>query len=326
MVAVVEPQRLDEVEAVLDKWELHHAPIGSVTDTGELRCFFRGDLEGAIPASFLTDECPRYEVEQEPQPARPRPARLVAPENHESKAWIYEQYDQLVQSRTVRRPGLDAAVLRLVPSDRGLAVSLDGPPMGELDPFAAGASAVFSAARNVACAGGRPLALTDCLNFGNPEKPEIGWELAQAIEGIARAADALGIPVVSGNVSLYNETDGRAIPPTPVVGCVGIIEDVREVPSRWGVGDAVLLAEAGSSIEEQAGLVEFLWRAAPLLTLAHDVGEGGLERALAEAATWSGREAKAEVSAPYGSAILACPPVNFEKLDWPGIRLIGAVV
>jgi phosphoribosylformylglycinamidine synthase II len=323
MVAVVEPDRLAEVEAVLDKWELHHAAIGSVTDTGELRCFFRGDLEGAIPASFLTDDCPRYEVEQEPQPARA--ARPVAPENHESKAWIYEQYDQLVQSRTFRRPGLDAAVLRLVPTDRGLAVSLDGPPVGELDPFAAGASAVFSAARNVACAGGRPLALTDCLNFGNPEKPEIGWELAQAIAGIARAADALGIPVVSGNVSLYNESDGRAIPPTPVVGCVGIIEDVRDVPSGWAAGDAVLLAEAGGSIEEQAGLVEFLWRTAPLLTLAHDVGEGGVERALAEAATWSGRDARAAVSAPYGSAILACPPVNFEKLDWPGIRLIGAV-
>jgi phosphoribosylformylglycinamidine synthase len=325
MVAVVEPERLAEVEAVLDKWELHHAAIGSVTsaERGELRCFFRGDLEGAIPASFLTDECPRYEVEQEPQPARP--ARPVPPENYESKAWIYEQYDQLVQSRTVRRPGLDAAVLRLVPSYRGLAVSLDGPRIGELDPFAAGAGAVLEAARNVACAGGRPLALTDCLNFGNPEKPEIGWELAESIEGIARSAEALGIPVVSGNVSLYNETDGRAIPPTPVVGCVGIIEDVREVPSRWTAGDAVLLAEAGGSIEEQAGLVEFLWRAAPLVTLAHDVGEGGLERALAEAGAWSGREARAETSAPYGSVILACPPAKVEKLDWPGIRVIGAV-
>jgi phosphoribosylformylglycinamidine synthase II len=322
MVAVVEPERLAEVEAVLDKWELHQAVIGSVTDTGELRCFFRGDLEGSIPASFLTDECPRYEVEQEPQPARP--ARPVAPENHESKAWIYEQYDQLVQSRTVRRPGLDAAVLRLVPSYRGLAVSLDGPPVGELDPFAAGASAVLGASRNVACAGGRPLALTDCLNFGNPEKPEIGWELGEAIEGIARAAETLEIPVVSGNVSLYNETDGRAIPPTPVVGCIGIVEDVREVPLRWAPGDAVLVAEAGGSIEEQAALIEFLWRAAPLLTLAHDVGEGGLDLALAEAATWSGREARAEASASYGSVILACPPAKVEQLDWPGIRVIGA--
>jgi phosphoribosylformylglycinamidine synthase subunit PurL len=323
MVAVVEPGRLPEVEAVLDKWELHHAAIGSVTETGKLRCFFRGDLEGAIPASFLTDECPRYEVEQQPQPTRA--ARPVPPENHESKAWIYEQYDQLVQSRTARRPGLDAAVLRLRPDYRGLAVSLDGPQVGQLDPFAAGTGAVLEAARNVACAGGRPLALTDCLNFANPEKPEIGWELAQAIEGIAQAAEALRIPVVSGNVSLYNETNGRAIPPTPVVGCIGIVEDVRDAPSRWAAGEAVLLAEAGASIEEQAALVEFLWRAAPLLSLAHDVGEGGLDLALAEAAAWSGGEARAEGSAPYGSVVLACAPANVEKLDWPSISVLGAV-
>ncbi|HEY3206358.1 MAG TPA: phosphoribosylformylglycinamidine synthase subunit PurL, partial [Gaiellaceae bacterium] len=132
MVAVVEPARLAAVRGVLDKWELHDAVIGSVTATGELRCFFHGDLEGAIPAAFLTEECPRYELEQEPQP--PRPARAVAPANHESKEWIYEQYDQLVQSRTVRRPGLDAAVLRVLPGYRGLAVSLDGPPVGEVDP------------------------------------------------------------------------------------------------------------------------------------------------------------------------------------------------
>ena len=133
---------------------------------------------------------------------------------------MFEQYDQLVGSRTVRRPGLDAAVLR-IDGTRGIAVSLDGPPLGCRDPREAGFSAVLEAAMNVACAGGEPLALTDCLNFGNPEKPEIGWELAQAIEGIALAAESLGIPVVSGNVSLYNETGGAPIPPTPVVGCVG---------------------------------------------------------------------------------------------------------
>src|SRR5207302_3337660 len=112
------------------------------------------------------------------------------------------------------------------------------------DPWRAGALAVLDAARNVACAGGEPLALTDCLNFGNPEKPEIGWELEQAIDGIAHAAEALGIPVVSGNVSLYNETDGRAIPPTPVVGCVGLVADVRLIPGAWRSGDVVLLATA----------------------------------------------------------------------------------
>jgi phosphoribosylformylglycinamidine synthase len=325
MVAVVEPKRLAEVEAVLDKWELHHAVIGSVTDTGELRCFFGGDLEGAIPASLLTDECPRYEVEQEPQPPRARTA--IAAANRESKAWIYEQYDQLVQSRTVRRPGLDAAVLRLLPSYRGLAVSLDGPPVGELDPFAAGAKAVLGAARNVACAGGEPLALTDCLNFGNPEKPEIGWELTQAIEGIAQAAEALGIPVVSGNVSLYNETDGRSIPPTPVVGCVGLVANVRRIPSRWRSGDAILVAEAGESVAEQAALIEFLWRSAPVLSLAHDLSDGGLERALAEAAAWSSAEAKVELPAnPAGAAaVLAVSPDQVPGLGWERLVQIGEV-
>ena len=324
MVAVVEPVRLDAVEAVLDKWELHHTVIGEVGDSGELRCFYGGDLEGAIPAAFLTDECPRYELEQEPQPlAAQRPAAAA---NHKPKAWIYEQYDHMVQSRTVRRPGLDAAVLRLLPGYRGLAVSLDGPPVGELDPFAAGAASVFEAARNVACAGGEPLALTDCLNFGNPEKPEIGWELAQAIEGIAQAAEALGIPVVSGNVSLYNETDGRAIPPTPVVGCVGIVADVREIPSRWQRGDVVLLAEADDSFGEQAELIAFLSRAARLLSLAHDVSDGGLALTLAEAAEWSGREAcVGATDAPYGSILLACPPGNVERLERKNLHVLGAV-
>jgi phosphoribosylformylglycinamidine synthase II len=323
MVAVVEPARLAAVRAVLDKWELHDTVIGSVTATGELRCFFHGDLEGAIPAAFLTEECPRYELEQEAQP--PRPARAVALTNHESKEWIYEQYDQLVQSRTVRRPGLDAAVLRLLPGYRGLAVALDGPPVGEVDPFAAGANAVLEAARNVACAGGEPLALTDCLNFGNPEKPEIAWELAQAIEGIAQAAEALAIPVVSGNVSLYNETEGRAIPPTPVVGCVGLVRDVREAPRRWREGDCVLLAEAGEPLVEQAALIDFVWRSAPLLSLAHDVSDGGLEPALAEASAWSGVEARIDGEAPFGSVVLGCPPENVRKLAWSKLRVLGAV-
>ena len=145
----------------------------------------------------------------------------------------------------MRRPGLDAAVLRLRPSLRGLAVSLDGQGrIARLDPFTGGALAVLEAARNVACAGGEPIGFTDCLNFGNPEKPEIGWELAEAIDGMAAACEALGLPIVSGNVSLYNETNGRAIHPTPVVGAVGLVEDVRRVPKGWREGDSLLVAEA----------------------------------------------------------------------------------
>ena len=197
-------------------------------------------------------------------------------------------------------------------------MSLQGPPLGERDPFRAGAEAVLGAARNVACAGGEPLALTDCLNFGNPEKAEIGWELEQAIEGIAQAADALGTPVISGNVSLYNETFGRPIPPTPVVGCVGLVPDVRKIPQAWRPGDAVLLAD-GDDVE----LVRFVWQAAPLLSLAHDVGSGGLSVALAQAAAWSGVEASVDAAEGAG-IVLACAPADVARLDWP-LKQIGTV-
>jgi phosphoribosylformylglycinamidine synthase subunit PurL len=286
MVAVVEPARLAEVEALFDRWELHHAVIGEVTDRGRFRAVFGDEELTDMPAAFLTDECPRYTIEQAPQ----RDLARADGFRTERKEWVYEQYDCMVGSRTVRRPGLDAAVLRLRPSFRGLAVSLQGPGRGERDPFRAGAHAVLEAALNVACAGGEPIGLTDCLNFGNPEKPEIAWELAQAIEGIARAAEALGIPVVSGNVSLYNETDGRAIPPTPVVGCVGLVPDVRSIPDRWREGDVVLHVSTGKpdDLEADAALVRWVFAASPKLSLAHDVSAGGIVDACYDAAIWSG--------------------------------------
>src|SRR5437870_2246996 len=324
MVAVVRPQMLDAVRRVCAKWELPCAAIGEVTDDGVLRAYHDGDVVGEIPASFLTDECPRYDVDRKPHPiARVEPA----PANRRSKRWIYEQYDHLVGSRTIRRPGFDAAVLRLRPTLRGIAVSLQGPPPGEDDPFVAAVLAVLGATRNVACGGGRPLALTDCLNFGSPEKPEIAWELEQAIEGIAQAAEALGIPVVSGNVSLYNDTDGRSIPPTPVVGCVGLVANVRRIPSRWRSGDAILVAEAEESVAQQAALIEFLWRSAPVLSLAHDLSDGGLERALAEAAAWSSAEANVELPAnPAGAAaVLAVSADRVPGLGWERLVQIGEV-
>ena len=328
MVAVVRPQMLEAVQAVCARWELECTPIGEVTDHGELRALVDGEPVGSIPASLLTDECPRYEVEQAKPDSWPANATALGEANRADKTWITEQYDQLVGSRTVRRPGLDAGVLRLRPSLRGIAVSLQGPRPGESDPFAAGVQAVLGAARNVACAGGEPIGLTDCLNFGNPEKPEIAYELAQAIEGLARAAEAVGIPVVSGNVSLYNDTDGRSIPPTPVVGCVGLVPDVRLVPGGWESGDVVLLAQAPeSSLAAEAALIRFLWKAAPLLSLCHDVGYGGLEHALAEAARWSGREADVDVppTPAFGAAILATSPAQVARLGSRGFVQIGEV-
>jgi phosphoribosylformylglycinamidine synthase len=368
MVAVVRPQMLAAVEAVLDRWELAHAAIGEVTDSSERRCSFDAEVVGSIGAALLTEETPRYLVEQRP---RERPDTVVVrvslsredallallrSPNLADRRSVYERYDHLVGSRTVRRPGLDAAVLRLRPSMRGLAVSLDGPgPVARLDPLAAGALAVLEAARNVACAGGEPLGLTDCLNFGNPEKPEVAWELAQAIEGIAAATEALEIPVVSGNVSLYNETDGRAIDPTPVVGCVGLVPDVRLVPGRWQEGDVVLLAGAPSlsldgsayqglagppagraaplDLAAEAALVRFLWKAAPVLTLAHDADRGGLALALAEAALWSGVGAELDLPDDEvalfgeggGQAVLACAPEDVARLGARGLTRLGVV-
>jgi phosphoribosylformylglycinamidine synthase len=232
-------------------------------------------------------------------PAADALVELLASPALRSREFVYRRYDQLVGSRTVRRPGLDAAVLRLRPSLRGLALSLDGQGrISRLDPFTGGALAVLEASRNVACVGGEPIGLTDCLNFGNPEKPEIGWELASAIDGISAACEALDVPVVSGNVSLYNETNGRAIHPTPVVGAVGLVEDVRRVPKGWREGDVLFAAFASTvslagseyqarfgelggtpaplDLEAEARLVTFLWHAAPSATLVHDASEGGL--------------------------------------------------
>src|SRR6476620_6386883 len=300
---------LDAVRGVCARWELPCTAIGAVTDSGALRAFVDGDVVGEIPASLLTDECPRYEVEQR---AEARPVRR--PEQPEFDVGeVIEQYDHLVGSRTVRRPGLDAAVLRL------------GPAPGETDGFRAGVQATLGAARNVACTGGEPIGLTDCLNFGNPEKPAIAHELAQAIEGIAQAAEALGIPVVSGNVSLYNDADGASIPPTPVVGCVGLVPDVRRVPGRWQSGDAVLLASSpDGSLAAETALIRLLWKAAPHLTLCHDAGSGGIEAAFAEAAAWSGGlEAAVELPTDYdsrrGAAILACRPGRMTRIGSRGL-------
>jgi phosphoribosylformylglycinamidine synthase len=371
MVAIVAPEQLERVEEVCERWELRRAVVGVVTDTGLLRALWDDEVVGEIPARLLTEECPRYVVEREPSAPspevavegapRPREAllELLASPNLRSRAFVFRRYDQLVQSRTVRRPGLDAAVLRLRPDWRGLALTLDGTGrIGSLDPFTGGALAVLEAARNVACVGGEPIGFTDCLNFGNPEKPEIGWQLAEAIEGMARACEALGVPVVSGNVSLYNDTDGLSIHPTPVVGCVGLVVDVRRETDRWQAGDVLVLATAGApsiagseyqarygtvsgappalDLRAEAALVELLWRRARHASLVHDVSDGGLAICLAEMAIHSGVGARLDLrddpvelfGETGGRAVLALPP-ELVEVDPLGadveLRRIGEV-
>jgi phosphoribosylformylglycinamidine synthase len=358
MVAAVTPSLVPAVKEVCARWELPCTEIGTITDTAILRCFWKDEVVGEIPARFLTEDAPRYRLELAPRPKQdPAPLPLAPPfrqallellacDNIRDRSWVFERYDHIVGSRTVRRPGLDAGVLRLRPSLRGLALTLDGNGrIAWLDPRIGGAQAVLEAARNVACAGGEPLAITNCLNFGNPEKPEMAWELSEAIEGMAEACEALGIPVVSGNVSLYNETDGQPIYPTPVVGCVGLVPDVRYATGAWRNGDVILLAGepqlsiAGSEyqalydkvhgapaeldLEAEAALIHFLWRNNRFFSLAHDVSEGGLSVCLAECAIVSGVGARVELPADIvqlfgeggGLAAVACAREHVSQLE-----------
>ena len=328
MLCVVEPDRLDEVLAVCEKWEVRATSIGVVTDNRRLRVLQGGEVVGDMPVAALVDDCPLYDLEPveptEPVYA-PAPARvnadaspaetllaLVGSPNIASKRWAYEQYDTLVGSRTATRAGMgDCAVLSLE-ADGGtgaIAVSIDGNGRRvACDPYHGAIGAVLECAANLACAGAEPLGLTNCLNFGNPEKPHIAWQLSRAIDGIAAACTALGVPVTGGNVSLYNEGSEGPIYPTPIVGMVGKLADPLTVPRLgWAsTGDAVLLlgpfrpSLAGSELEKlrggfadglpapdldaQARALASVRRLAAdgLLVSCHDVADGGLAVALAE--------------------------------------------
>ena len=225
-----------------------------MTDSGRVVLFFEGKIVADLPAAPLSDRAPCYDRpraalappkapfrwQDEPEPADYGDClrRLLASPNVAEKSWIWTQYDHMVQSNTVQRPGGDAAVMRVKGTTKGIAMKSDvNPFFCTFDPYRGGAIAVAEAARSIAATGARPLAITDCLNFGNPEKPEVMAQFEAAVRGIADACRALDVPVVSGNVSLYNETDGRAIPPTPTIGMVGLMEDVeqarpRRVPQR----------------------------------------------------------------------------------------------
>jgi phosphoribosylformylglycinamidine synthase II len=329
MLAIVEPERVDEVLAVCEKWETNGDVIGTVTDGSTIRVFDGAEQVGEVPVGLLVDDCPLYDLE----PADPgewiygnrrtletgEPTEvlltLLGSPSIASKRWAFEQYDPIVQSRTVRRPEqADAAVLQIAESDSGIAVSIDGNGRRvACDPYAGTIEVALECAANLACVGAEPLGLTNCLNFGNPEKPAVAWQLDRATRGLADACEALEVPVVGGNVSLYNETESGPIYPTPVVGMVGELPDPtvsagptprngdpiaivgRFTPSLAGSELAKARGELGPGLER----VEVATAVATIaavreavrdggLTVAHDVSDGGIACALAECAIAAG--------------------------------------
>ncbi len=333
MLLVVKRGREREVEEIFEKWDLHAAHIGEVTDDGLMRVRERGAVVAEIPTGALTDDAPVYrrpmstpsylsEVQNLSLPEKPRVSHvdalraLLAAPAIASKRWVYRQYDHMVRTNTLVLPGMGAGVVRVKGTNRALALSVDG--NGRycyLDPYRGAILAVVEAARNVACAGAEPIGATNCLNFGNPERPEIMWQFGRAVEGITAACKALDIPITGGNVSLYNETDGKAIYPTPVLGVVGLIEDAGKVLGRSfkGSGDAIVLLgetrhELGGSeylkiterviagvppevdLKAEKVLQRLLVSATQegLLKSAHDCAEGGLAVTLAECAFGTG--------------------------------------
>jgi phosphoribosylformylglycinamidine synthase II len=334
MLLVVERGREHEVEAVFDKWDLHAVKVGEVTEGTRLKIYERGALVADVPNRALTDEAPVYQrpmqephwqkrVQQLSLPELGAPPtaqqafdRLIVEPTIASKRWAYRQYDHTVGTNTIAQPGMSAAVVRVKGTSRGLAISVDGNGrFCYLDPYQGARLAVAEAARNVACAGGEPIGATNNLNFGNPERPEIMWQIAEAVRGIGDACRALSAPITGGNVSLYNETEGRAIFPTPVLGVVGLLEDASRTSTRVfkNLGSAVVLlgdnlGELGGS-EYLATIHDLVAGRPPALDLkreaalqalivklirdgciesAHDCSEGGLAIALAECTFDSG--------------------------------------
>ncbi|HMI80578.1 MAG TPA: phosphoribosylformylglycinamidine synthase subunit PurL [Solirubrobacterales bacterium] len=338
MLAVVEPARVAEVRAICEKWQTGSAEIGTVTESCAIRILRDGEVVGEMPVEALVDGCPLYDLDPaEPEgwtygnratlaegaaPEEELLALLGAP-NVASKRWAFEQYDSIVGSRTVRRPEqADAAVLQLPESGNAIAVSIDGNGRRvACDPYEGTVAAVLECAQNLACVGAEPLGLTNCLNFGNPEKPAGAWQLDRAVSGLADACTALGVPVVGGNVSLYNEGPEGPIYPTPVVGMVGELPDPAQVAGSAfaRAGDAIGLIGpfepnlAGSELAKQRGELDLgLPRSditsiaaacaivrdavrAGQLSSAHDVSDGGLACALAESAIGGGVGCRADL-------------------------------
>jgi phosphoribosylformylglycinamidine synthase subunit PurL len=329
MLVVAKKGKEEEVKKIFDKWGLHSAVIGRVTDDNQLRLLHKGEIVAEIPADKLAEDAPVYckpskeapyyeqyssldiaSSIEEPKDYNSVLKQLLASPTIASKEWVYQQYDYMVRTNTAVIPGSDAAVVAIRGTRKALAMTTDcNGRYVYLDPFVGGAIAVAEAARNVVCSGAEPLAITDNLNFGSPEKPEIFWQFEKAADGISEACRQLNTPVIGGNVSLYNETKGEAIFPTPTIGMVGLIKDINHITTQEFKkdGDLIFLigetkAEIGGSeyqkimtgkiegrppqlnleLEKKIQAFTLKMIQAGLVQSAHDTAEGGLAVALAE--------------------------------------------
>jgi phosphoribosylformylglycinamidine synthase len=381
MLCIVEPRHLDEVMRVCEKWEVSGAAIGAVTDGGRIRVRRDGELVGDMPVRALVDECPLYDIapRKPSEPLYPPPAAslaadappaetllaLLASPNIASRRPLFERYDAIVQSRTLRRPEeADAAVLALADGS-ALAVSIDcNGRRVAADPYRGTIEAVLECAANLACVGAEPLGTTNNLNFGNPERPHIAWQLTEAVRGLGDACRALDAPIVGGNVSLYNEGSTGPIYPTPVIGMVGRLPDARRA-GRLGfarAGDQIALvgpfapSTAAAELEKLrgcplpdglpavdiaavAGALEAVRDAvrSGALSSAHDIAEGGLAVALAESCLASGLGARVELAVsaalerelfgegPGGFVVSGSPAGLGELSGRVALRVIGSV-
>jgi len=372
MLLIVKKGEEEKIKKVMEKWGLHCAPIGVVTPDGILRVKHRGEVVAEVPAKLLA-EAPSYR----PKPVKPAYAdelasfttdnlpepedytrsfiQLLASPNIASKEWAYEQYDHMVLLNTIIYPGGDATLLRVKGTKKGIALKTDGNGRYVyLNPYRGGIIAVAEAARNIAATGAQPLAITDCLNFGSPEKGEVIWQFSEAIRGMARAASYLNTPIISGNVSFYNESPVRRVFPTPVIGMLGLIEDIdkRITAGFKNTGDLIVLLgetfpELGASeylkeiFGEVAGEVPFVdlereWRANKLciegskmnlFSSAHDISEGGLAVALGECCLLGNIGASVRIpdssmppsaylfSESQARFLLSLPPENLPRLE-----------
>lgn len=327
MMAIVEPAKLKDFMSACNRWEVPATIVGTVTEDGQVRIRHKGQIVADLPSKSLTDDVPIYRPEaveplyiknvqsfdplslDEPDDLNEVLISVLGHPDVASKHWVFSQYDHMVQTNSFLLPGSDAAVVRIKGTRKAIAISTDcNGRHCYLDPREGTKAAVAEAARNITCAGGLPLAVTDCLNFGNPEKPQIFWQFKESVEGMAQACRALETPVVSGNVSFYNESFGEAIYPTPTIGMVGLIEDISQITSiAFNEDDTILLlgetkAELGGSqylkvthqtvsgnppivdLDREKNLQKTVRTIIKngLVSGAHDLSDGGLIVALAE--------------------------------------------